>query len=131
VPSGSVDTFELEPIFYHFPKSSSVPASEEEVVDGFLHALAKRTTPAIGPPLVGQTASNPYPILHGQPREKFDLGRGPGFPHRKLHGGVDDAKELGQVGGLGSVYPALCVFTQCRLRRAPQEGSRGWWTKAQ
>ena len=50
VSSGSVDVFELEPIFYHFSKFSSVPASEEEVVDGFLHALAKRTKPAIGHP---------------------------------------------------------------------------------
>ena len=81
----------MEPIFYHFLKSSSVPASEEEVADGFLHALAKKTKPAIGPPPVGQMVGTPYPILHGQPREKFDLGRG-------------------QVGRLGSVYPALYVF---------------------
>ena len=75
-----------------------------------MHVLAKRTKPAIGPPPVGQTVSSPNPILHGQPREKFDLGRGPGLPHRKLHGGADDAEKLGQVGGFGSVYPALCVF---------------------
>ncbi|EMS63651.1 Mitochondrial inner membrane protein OXA1 [Triticum urartu] len=90
-------------------KRSSVPASEE-VVDGFLHALAKRTKPTIGPPPVGQIANSTYPILHGQPREKFDLGRAQAFHTASSMGEWTMSKNWAKWVNL-AVYISLCVFS--------------------